>query len=405
MQVRTNFAEFTLPLRPDEPTGISLAKAGHTLGQSLRDCLATVWSRLAAALAAAILAVSGIPVSTPAWALETWEQLDKKFKSQVYQLNVGLKLRIKGDLYAYLADLSPKYHFPVYSTTGDDKGFRVVGFGTSFPVRTRRADRCYFLTNRHVADSADQIVKECQRFYAAMRLYAEQTATAADTEKRYRELLAIVNLSTKKDWSTSERSVYQSTVDGIWDTYETYLSAKADPSRILFQKYLAQADVQPDVSYFLHAPGPVSQSPLQAQLYKMAKAAGDPDIAILTVGSAGLVPMELDSEPPAEGQEIQVIGYPTASEQIDLDSAKYYAPTFNTGRISRVAPRILQVDAPVTTGNSGGPVVNQRGKVVGVVAVRALSARGGELPNFGGAVTVQSVQTFAPELFDELSSR
>ncbi|HEY9867900.1 MAG TPA: trypsin-like peptidase domain-containing protein, partial [Candidatus Obscuribacterales bacterium] len=80
-------------------------------------------------------------------------------------------------------------------------------------------------------------------------------------------------------------------------------------------------------------------------------------------------------------------------------------PTFNTGRISRVAPRILQVDAPVTTGNSGGPVVNQRGKVVGVVAVRALSARGGELPNFGGAITVHSVQSFAPELFEKLSAR
>jgi len=389
-------------LRPELPTGISLAKAGHALGQSLVDGLRSVWRRAAAL---ALVAVVTVPASVPAQALETWEQLDKRFKGQVYQLNVGLKLRLKGDLFAYLADLSPKYHFPVYSTTADDKGFRVVGFGTSFPVRTRKTDRCYFLTNRHVADSAEQIVKECQRFYAAMRLYAEQTATAGDTDKRYRELLAIVNLSTKKDWSTAERSVYQSTVDGIWDTYETYLSAKSDPSRILFQKYLAQAGVQPDVSYFLHAPGPVTQTPLQAQIYKVARAATDPDLAILTVASSELNPLELDLEAPAEGQEIQVIGYPTASEQIDLDSAKYYAPTFNTGRISRVAPRILQVDAPVTTGNSGGPVVNQRGKVVGVVAVRAISARGGELPNFGGAVTVQSVQTFAPELFDEISAR
>jgi len=402
MQAGTIPAGSLQVLRADHPTGISLTTAGRAMRRSIDGCIHGVWRRAALVALAAILAMSA---SVQAQALETWEQLDKRFKGQVYQLNVGLKLRLKGDLYAYLADLSPKYHFPVYTTTPEDKGFRVVGFGTSFPVRTRKTDRVYFLTNRHVADSAEQIVKECQRFYAAMRLYAEQTATAGDTDKRFRELLAIVNLSGKKDWSTSERSVYQSTVDAIWDTYETYLSAKSDPSRILFQKYLGQADVQPDVSYFLHAPGPVTQSPLQAQLYKVARAANDPDLAILAVANSSLNPMELDLEAPAEGQEIQVIGYPTASEQIDLDSAKYYAPTFNTGRISRVAPRILQVDAPVTTGNSGGPVVNQRGKVVGVVAVRALSARGGELPNFGGAVTVQSVQTFAPELFDEISAR
>lgn len=344
-------------------------------------------------------------VFVPAQALETWEKLDKRLKSQVYQLNVGLKLRLKCGLFAYLADLSPKYHFPVYSTTTDDKGFRVVGFGTSFPVKTGRADRSYLLTNRHVVDSADQIIKECQRFYAAMRLYAEQTATAGDADKRFRELLTIVNLCLRKEMSTAERSIYQSTVDGIWDTYETYLSIKADPSRLLFRKYLGQVGVQPEVSYFLHAPGPVTQSPLQAQLYKVAKLEGEPDLAILSVANANLTVMELDPTPPAEGQEVQVIGYPTASEQIDLDSSKYYAPTFGSGRISRVAPRVLQVDAPVTTGNSGGPVVNQRGKVVGVVAVRALSARGGELPNFGGAITVQSVQAFAPELFDRLSAR
>lgn len=109
--------------------------------------------------------------------------------------------------------------------------------------------------------------------------------------------------------------------------------------------------------------------------------------------------MELDMVVPSEGQEIQVIGYPMASDQLDSDSSKYYAPTFTTGRISRVTPKVLQVDASITTGNSGGPVVNQKGKVVGVVARRALSTSGSELTNFGGAVTASSMQSFVPELF------
>jgi len=329
---------------------------------------------------------------------ESWEQLDKQLKHQVLQLNVGLKLRLKDGLWAQLADLSPKYHYPVFSTTKEDKGYRVVGFGSSFPVAANDHSRTYFITNRHVIESGADVAGECERFYAALRLYAEQTAGIGNADTRYAELMQSVNLSAKRDLALAERNLYQTTVDGIWDCYETYLSARADPARALFKKYLSAAGVQPSVSYFLHRPGPVSQPAIEAKLYKTAKSDAEPDLAILAT-TTSMAGMEFDTVEPSEGQEVQVIGYPTASDQIDLDSSKYYAPTFNTGRISRVAPRILQVDAPITTGNSGGPVVSVRGKVVGVVAVRAISARGGELPNFGGAVTVQSIKSFAPELF------
>src|SRR5579875_54131 len=333
-------------------------------------------------------------------AVESWEKLDHRLKGQVYQINVGLKLRLGNGLWAQLADYSPKFHYPVFITTADDKGYRVVGFGTSFPIKVSRTGRTYFITNRHVVDSGDQIIRECERFYAAMRLYAEQTATAGDPEKRFRELLSIINFGARKDqMSVAERATYQITADAIWDTYDTYLCVKADPQRLLFNRYLTQVGVAAEVAYFLHAPGPVTQPAAEAQLYKVARLESEPDLAILTVASVRAEPLEFDSVPPTEGQEIQVIGYPAASEQIDIDASKYYSPTFNTGRISRVAPHILQVDAPVTTGNSGGPVVSQRGKAVGVVAVRALSERGGELPNFGGAITIQSVHSFAPELF------
>jgi S1-C subfamily serine protease len=349
---------------------------------------------VASSIAASILLLT---LGTANCAEETWEQLDRHLKQQVLQLNVGLKLKLKNGMWAQLSDLSPKYHYPVFSTTRDDKGYRVVGFGSTFPVSVNDRTRTYYITNRHVVESGKDVASECERFYAALRLYAEQTG-GHDADARYTELLQTVNLSAKKDLSLAERTLYQTTVDAIWDCYETYLSDRVDPARALFRKYLAAAGVQPSVSYFLHRPGPVTQPAIEAQLYKSAKSDAEPDLAILatTVSMPG---MEFDSVEPSEGQEIQVIGYPTASDQIDVDSSKYYAPTFNTGRISRVAPRILQVDAPITTGNSGGPVVSVRGKVVGVVAVRAISARGGELPNFGGAVTVQSVKSFAPELF------
>jgi S1-C subfamily serine protease len=167
----------------------------------------------------------------------------------------------------------------------------------------------------------------------------------------------------------------------------------------LFNKFARLTAIEGQIGYFLHAPGPVSQPALEAKLLKVAKRDSEPDLAILTVADTRLQPLELETVTPSEGQEIQVIGYPQASDLIDAESSKYYAPTFSTGRISRMTPHTLQVDAPITNGNSGGPVVNLRGKVLGVIAVRALSASGGELPNFAGAVTVQSVESFAPDLF------
>lgn len=338
--------------------------------------------------------------------LESWETLDKKLKTEVYQLNVAIKIRLKGGLYAQLSDKSPKYGFAVFGTSADDKGFRVVGSGSSFPIKTSLNDRSYFLTNRHVVDSAEGLSGECERFFAAMRLHAQTTAGFQDPESRFRELLNIVNFSQKKEMNLAEKITYQTTVDAIWDTYETHLSTKADPTRVQFTKYLAQSGVDVETGYFLHSAGPVSQQAVQAQLFKVAKSENEPDLAILWTANPNFSKLEIDPIEPTEGQEIQVIGYPLASDQIDFDSGSYYAPTFSTGRISRVAPRLLQVDAPVSIGNSGGPVVSQRGRVVGVI-VRRVSVQqklGGsviqtELPNFGGAITISSVKAFAPELF------
>ncbi len=338
----------------------------------------------------------------PASALDSWEKVYKRVKNQIYELNVGLKLRLKDNLWAQIADLSPKGHFPVYSTSKDDKGYRVISLGSSFPVHTSQTDKSYFLTSAHVVNGGDNIVKECERFFAAMRLYAEQQ-DKDNVEGKYKELLQTVNLALKgKGLVGSELQTYRSTVDAIWDCYESYLSMRADPGRVMFKKYLKQAGVESQFGYFLHPPGPVTVPPLEGKIYKAAKSDKEPDLAILTASGAATSGLELDTLPASEGQEVQVMGYPVASEIIDKDADKHYSPTLNSGRISRVTPTLLQVDAPVSRGNSGGPVVSIRGKVLGVVALRAI-LNGTELPNFAGAVTTQSVQTFAPELFSRLS--
>lgn len=344
------------------------------------------------------LIVTFLSVERTASAVETWEQIDKRIKSRIYQINVGLRLKLKDGRYVYHSDKSPKNKYDVFSTSEKDLGYRVVGCGTSFPVKRGKGNEMFFLTNRHVVESAVPVVNECQRFFVAIRLYADQTASNGDTNTRFEDLLNIIRLPQNKKLSDSEKSLYGQTVDAIWDSYDTYI-LKNPQGRGVFQKYARMSPIVPEIGYFLHPPGPVEQKALTGQLYRVAqKEKGEPDIAILTVKKDGISPMELDTVSPAEGQEVQVIGYPIASDNIDLDSEKYYAPTFTTGRISRVAPRMLQVDASVTSGNSGGPVVNLRGKVVGVVTLRAMSERGEELTKYGGAINISWVRSFAPEL-------
>ncbi len=335
--------------------------------------------------------------------VKTWEQIDRELKSRVYHLNVGIKIKLKDGNYALLSDFSPKYRKPVFAAFPKDFGYRVVGFGSSFPIR-KNARGTYFVTNHHVVASHLEVIENCKRFFAGMRLYAEQTASGRDVEERFSRLRTIVSLpSNNSNLNTAERVMYSQTVDGIWDCYQTYLSEHADQGRLLYSKYLKDVGLSFETGYFLHPPGPATQKPMVASIYKVSKN-GKPDLAILQVKTREVTPIELDTISPSEGQEIQAIGYPTASDALDEDSAKYFAPTFNTGRISRVTPKTLQVDASVTTGMSGGPLVNRRGKVVGVVSMRFKNKQGAELVTFSGAVKADLIRDIAPELFSNISS-
>jgi S1-C subfamily serine protease len=59
---------------------------------------------------------------------------------------------------------------------------------------------------------------------------------------------------------------------------------------------------------------------------------------------------------PAEGENVFVIGHP--------EGLRF---TLSTGIVSRVQGSTIQISAPVSPGNSGGPVFDDRGDLVGIV--------------------------------------
>ncbi len=92
------------------------------------------------------------------------------------------------------------------------------------------------------------------------------------------------------------------------------------------------------------------------------------DVALLQIDAEGLPPLPLaDSEAVELGQEVRAVGFPLSG--VLGDSIKIVRGTIS-GIINQPEGKILQVDAGINQGNSGGPLVNEHGQVVGVVSAK-----------------------------------
>ena len=108
------------------------------------------------------------------------------------------------------------------------------------------------------------------------------------------------------------------------------------------------------------------------------------DLALLTV-PAGVVPPLTFRDGPAvsRGETVVTYGFP-------LSGVLSSGPTLTTGDISALAglrdnPLHYQISAPVQPGNSGGPLLDSHGNVLGVVvsklnAIRISQLTGGDIP-------------------------
>jgi S1-C subfamily serine protease len=70
--------------------------------------------------------------------------------------------------------------------------------------------------------------------------------------------------------------------------------------------------------------------------------------------------LSLNLTPPEIGTRAYVIGSPAIAPGVPV------AGTLTSGLVSNVWPALVQIDAAVNPGNSGGPVLNSRGEVIGM---------------------------------------
>ena len=125
------------------------------------------------------------------------------------------------------------------------------------------------------------------------------------------------------------------------------------------------------------------------------------DLALLRLASVPAVgkPVKLgDSDKIDVGEEIVVIGSPfglSHSVSRGIVSGKHVPEQESSAGLTGIVAEIIQTDAAINQGNSGGPMFNMKGEVVGIVSF-ILSQSGG----FEGIGFAISANTAREALFD-----
>lgn len=105
------------------------------------------------------------------------------------------------------------------------------------------------------------------------------------------------------------------------------------------------------------------------------------DLALLQVKARDLTALPLgDSRKVALAQQVRIVGYPLS----DVLGNDVKVATGNiAGNVDHGGKQLFQLDAAVNPGNSGGPVINDRGEVIGIANAKLA---GLEVSNVGFAV-------------------
>ena len=113
-----------------------------------------------------------------------------------------------------------------------------------------------------------------------------------------------------------------------------------------------------------------------AEIYKLGPP-NSADVAILRFSSASAVVHGIDADIGNinQGDEVVVIGYPLGLDLLERTKDERINPSLSTGIVSRVGQDFIQLNLRAYHGNSGGPVLNRKGSVIGILTANLGSAQ------------------------------
>lgn len=123
------------------------------------------------------------------------------------------------------------------------------------------------------------------------------------------------------------------------------------------------------------------------------------DIAVLRVTAPRelLFPVEFgDSSPLKVGQNVYAIGNPFGLERTMTTGIISSLNRSLPSRSGRTMKSIIQIDAALNRGNSGGPLLDSRGRLIGMNT--AIASHTGENTGVGFAIPVNTISRVVPQL-------
>lgn len=202
------------------------------------------------------------------------------------------------------------------------------------------------------------------------------------------------------DISAASRSVVRVIVYSSADGQQTIVSIGSGlvvaPDKIVTNAHVVETLRYDESANVVVVPSDGKQS------YRATLSASAPakDLALLQLSSGSLVPASILSGTVGDGADVFAIGYPAsvdvALEQDEADVLRPQQPvktrgTISSGRTSKTVESLLHT-APIAPGNSGGPIVDACGRVVGINSFGSLANEGGA--EFYFAISARELSTF-----------
>lgn len=261
----------------------------------------------------------------------------------------------------------------------------------------------YFVPTQDVRQTDEELIAQGSGFVISPQGYIVTNAhVATPNEDELRHQLSSTGL---KDWIDHDVKDFLSGLSAQgWPTTPD-LTAKVTQAYTSFDtKYLQITKL--DKAFFVEVgasiPGvEVGAKSITAEVSAAGREIPGKDVAILKVERTDMptVPLGDDSQV-QPGDRVYVLGYPyPATFHPVLSNESQIEPTMTTGTVSakKTMPggfSVLQIDASITHGNSGGPVFDSTGRVIGIATFGTLDDNGNQVQGFNFAIPISVAQEF-----------